>query len=56
MNKGMIYLGATVGGVVGSYVPVVLFHAGGLSGASILGGLIGGIAGVWLGYKFDSDY
>jgi len=56
MSKGLIYLGATVGGVIGSYVPVVLFHSGELSGASILGGLVGGIAGVWVAYKTGSDY
>lgn len=52
MNKGFISLLAGIGGVIGSYVPV-LFGASGLSGWSILGGLIGGIAGIWLAVKIS---
>ena len=43
-----------VGGVVGGYLPI-LFGAGSFSGWSLLGGFVGGIVGIWVGYKL-SDY
>lgn len=49
--KFMIYLGATVGGLVGGYLPVVLFHVDALSITSILFGIIGTLAGTYIGYK-----
>ncbi len=54
MNKGLILLMASVGGVVGGYLPT-LFGAGGFSGWSILGSLAGGLLGIYVGYKL-SDY
>lgn len=36
-------------GAVGGYVPV-LFGAGALSGWSLLGGFIGGLVGIWVGF------
>lgn len=53
MNKSMVYLGAGVGGLIGGYLPV-LFGAGGLSGWSIIGSLVGGVAGIWLVVKLAS--
>lgn len=52
MNKGVIMLMAGFGGSVGGYIPVLL-GASGFSGWSILGGLLGGIAGIWLGVKIS---
>lgn len=49
MNKRVILLAATMGGIVGGYVPVLFGDTDLLSGWSILGGLIGGLAGIWLG-------
>ncbi len=54
MDKKLIVLMAGVGGTVGGYLPVLL-GAGSLSGWSLLGGFIGGILGIFLGYKL-SDY
>ncbi len=51
MAKMVIYIGITIGGIVGGYVPVVLFNSGWFSVASILCGFIGCIAGAWLGWK-----
>jgi uncharacterized membrane protein YeaQ/YmgE (transglycosylase-associated protein family) len=51
MTKGMVYLGATVGGLIGGYLPVLL-GADGLSLWSILGSLVGGLIGIWVVYKF----
>jgi hypothetical protein len=53
MTKGMVYLGATIGGLVGGYLPV-LFGASGFSGWSIIGSLVGGLLGIWAVYKLFS--
>jgi drug/metabolite transporter superfamily protein YnfA len=55
MNKSMIYLAATIGGIIGGYLPVVLFHAGSLSAWSILGSLVGGIGGIWAAVKINNS-
>ncbi len=52
MNKGLITLMAGVGTTVGGYIPAML-GAGGFSGWSILGGLVGGIVGIWAGVKLS---
>lgn len=56
MNKGLVSFGAGLGGIVGSYIPVWLWHAGELSGWSIVGGMIGGVAGIWAAVKLASYY
>ncbi|MDB5161364.1 MAG: hypothetical protein JWO96_744 [Candidatus Saccharibacteria bacterium] len=55
MSKGLIYLFITVGGIIGSYIPV-LFGASGLSFWSILGGTVGGIAGIFAAIKFNNNF
>ena len=52
MNKALIYLSLTIGGLVGSYLPV-LFGSSYFGGWSILGGLIGGIGAIWIGVKLN---
>lgn len=54
MNKSLLILLAGVGGMIGSYVPI-LFGADSLGGWTILGSLVGGLAGIWIGYKL-SDF
>jgi predicted MFS family arabinose efflux permease len=49
--KLVMYIGITVGCLVGGYVPTALFGVGGLSWQSLLCGFIGGVAGAWLGWK-----
>lgn len=49
MNKRTILLFASVFGFIGAYVPVLFGDTDMLSGWSILGGLIGGLFGIWLG-------
>ncbi len=51
MNKVLIFAGATIGGVAGAYVPQLFGDTQLLSGWSILGSTIGGLVGIWLGYK-----
>lgn len=49
MNKKVILLFATVFGILGGYVPVLFGDNELLDGWSILGGLVGGFFGIWLG-------
>mgnify|MGYP000946480355 CR=1 FL=1 len=49
--KAVLLLGATIFGAIGSYVPVWFGDDELLSGWSILGGMLGGFFGIWVGYK-----
>ena len=49
MNKSVILFFASVGGLVGGYIPYVFGDHDLLDIWSILGGLVGGIVGIWLG-------
>lgn len=49
-SKTLIWIGAFVGGFVGSYIPV-LFGASTLSMSSIIGSTVGGLVGIWGGFK-----
>ncbi len=49
MNKRVILLSATICGVLGGYIPVLLGDSDFLDGWTILAGLIGGFVGIWLG-------
>jgi hypothetical protein len=51
MAKMFTYGGVTLGGLLGGYLPVILFHASSLGLASISGGTVGGFLGLWVGYK-----
>lgn len=51
MAKMFTYGGVTLGGLLGGYLPVVLFHASSLGIASIVGGTVGGFLGLWVGYR-----
>jgi hypothetical protein len=50
MSKGLVYLLIFVGGVIGSYVPVI-FGQSAFSAVSIIGGVIGSLAGIWAAFK-----
>ncbi len=49
-TKKMVFIGLTVGGTVGGYTGSLLDHTG-IGLWSILLSTIGGIAGIWVGYK-----
>ena len=53
MDKKIILLTSGLGGTMGSYIPVLL-GANGLGGWSILGALIGGLIGIWVGYRISN--
>ena len=46
----LIWIGLFVGSAVGGYVPA-LWGAGMLSFSSVIGSAIGGVTGIWLGYR-----
>jgi hypothetical protein len=50
-RKKLIMLGMAVGSIVGGYLPA-LFGLDGLM-VSLSGSSIGGIIGIWIGYKFS---
>jgi hypothetical protein len=50
-RKKLIMLAMVVGSIAGGYLPA-LFGLDGLM-VSLLGSFIGGIIGVWIGYKFS---
>jgi hypothetical protein len=49
--KSLYLLGAIVGGTIGGFVPD-LWHAGAFSGWGILCSTLGGLAGIWLAYRY----
>ncbi len=52
----LIYGGITLGGIIGAYLPVWLFHADGLSIISLIGGTIGSLVGLFFGYKAAQNF
>jgi hypothetical protein len=50
MQKAIMYVFVTIGGVVGAYIPSQ-FGADGFSFWAIIGSMIGGIARFWATYK-----
>jgi phage tail tape-measure protein len=53
--KAYIWFGMAVGSTVGSYVPVVL-GADMFSAWSVIGSAVGGIAGIWAGFRIGNSY
>ncbi len=53
-SKFWIMIGLTVGSLLGSYLPT-MFGTSSFSGAAIVGSFIGGIFGIWAGYKFSES-
>ncbi len=55
MQKLFIMVGMTVGSVAGGYLPV-LFGASYFSIASLIASTIGGLLGIYAGYRLGDDY
>lgn len=49
--KQFATFGAVVIGAIGSYLPLLFGDIDDMIGWSILGGMVGGIIGVWIGVK-----
>jgi hypothetical protein len=52
-SKKLIWVGLTIGGFVGGYIPL-LWGDSAFSFASIIFSAIGGLAGIWAGYKLSN--
>jgi hypothetical protein len=53
MNKLTITVFMSIGTIIGSMVPTWVAGASLLGGWSVLGGVIGGIIGIWVGAKIN---
>lgn len=49
-RKTLIWIGLFLGSLIGSYIPA-LWGSGLFSFSSIMGSVVGGVLGVWLGFK-----
>ncbi len=54
--KSMVWIGLTVGGLLGSWLGALPDHGNWMGGWSILGSTLGSLTGIWLGYKFAQNY
>ncbi len=52
--KLMIWIGITIGGIVGGGIGSLLDHGNMLGAWSIILGAVGSLAGIWLGIKLDN--
>ncbi len=55
MNKAPIWIGMFVCSSLGGWIPI-LFGAGTISIASIVGSIVGGIGGIYLGYQVSRRF
>ena len=54
--KLFIFLGVTIGGLLGGWVGSLMDHGNGLGGWSILLSTVGSLVGIWVGYKAARSY
>jgi hypothetical protein len=54
LAKLLIYFGIAVGGIVGAYLPVLLFKVDPIGVVSILCGGIGSVIGLFVGLKISN--
>ena len=54
--KLMIWIGMTVGGLLGGWLGSLLDNGNFFGAWGIIGSTIGGILGVWIGYRIGRDY
>lgn len=53
--KLMIWIGITLGGLIGGWLGTMLDHGNGLGAWTILLSTVGGIVGIWAGYKIGQN-
>ena len=53
--KKLVYLGLAVGSTLGGWLGTVIDKGNGLGAWSLLLGTVGGLAGIWAGYKLGSN-
>lgn len=53
-GKTLIWINVAIFGTIGAYIPVI-FGASALSFSSIIGSTVGGIFGIWVGFKLSQS-
>ena len=51
-RKSAVMFGMIIGSIAGGYVPA-LFGAGVFSFASVVGGMVGGLLGIWIAFRIS---
>ena len=51
-SKHLVWIGMAIGSAVGGYIPA-LWDSSLFSISGIIGSMVGGIAGIWAGYKIS---
>lgn len=54
--KALLIVFATVGSIIGAFIPSLWGDTNGLGLASILLGGVGGIIGIWVGWKVIQNF
>jgi uncharacterized membrane protein YeaQ/YmgE (transglycosylase-associated protein family) len=54
--KTLIYIGLTVGGLIGTWLGSFIDHNPLFGMWSFIGGTIGSLVGIWAGYKIAKNY
>lgn len=54
--KIIIYVFVFIFSTIGAFIPVIMGIDNGIGGWSILGGLVGGLFGIWVGVKVAKRY
>ena len=55
-TKALVYIGMTVGSLIGGYLPVLWGNTSILSFTSVLTSGIGAVLGVWIGYTIGTRW
>ncbi len=53
--KKIVLLGLTIGSLIGGYIPM-LWGAGALSIASLIGNTLGGIVGIYIAFQVSQNF
>jgi uncharacterized membrane protein YeaQ/YmgE (transglycosylase-associated protein family) len=53
--KALIWIGITIGGLLGGWLGAVMDHGNSLGALSILLGTVGSLIGIWAGYKLGKS-
>ena len=54
-DKRLIWLGATVGSIIGAYIPALWGDSSMFSPMSFLLGAVGGVVGIVVGYRISRE-
>jgi hypothetical protein len=54
-QKTVVWIGATVGSTIGGFVPM-LWHAPLISMSGMVASTVGGVLGIWAGWKIRNNF